>query len=112
MHQPIKHVLKSTKKLTSFREFAITPSAKDSSCGFMGGGSAFISPLKLKKLERRHGVTLLKGSEKPTLGGEMDIEDQDGDGCDKNVEEEKVRDKDQDLLKDNSAMDAYMKDLC
>ena len=86
MHQPIKHVLKSTKKLTSFREFAITPSAKDSNSGFTGG-SAFISPLKLKKLERRHGVNLLNGPEKPTAGGDADNVDQGGDGCDKNREE-------------------------
>ena len=47
---------KSTKKLTHFEEFALTPSAKH------GGGSntnkAFISPVKLKKLEKRHNVCL------------------------------------------------------
>jgi len=49
-------VLRSTKKLTQFREFAITPTGNQSgSCG----GNAFISPLKLKKLEKKHGVSLL-----------------------------------------------------
>ena len=51
-------VLKSTKKLTQFREFAITPSQKDGNVG-LTTSSAFISPLKLKKLEKRHGVSLL-----------------------------------------------------
>ena len=56
------YVLKSTKKLTKFREFAITPSAKE---GGLGSSSAFISPLKLRKLEKRHGVTLLGGPDPP-----------------------------------------------
>eukprot|EP00354_Favella_ehrenbergii_P009984 CAMPEP_0170465928 /NCGR_PEP_ID=MMETSP0123-20130129/10085_1 /TAXON_ID=182087 /ORGANISM="Favella ehrenbergii, Strain Fehren 1" /LENGTH=76 /DNA_ID=CAMNT_0010731941 /DNA_START=648 /DNA_END=878 /DNA_ORIENTATION=+ len=53
------YVLKSTKKLTTFKEFAITPSAKDGS-GKISRCSAFISPLKLKKLEKRHGVSLMR----------------------------------------------------
>ena len=47
------YVLKSTKKLTTFKEFAITPSRNDAN---FSTNSALISPFKLKKLEKRHGV--------------------------------------------------------
>ena len=98
-------MLKSTKKLTSFREFAITPSAKEGGSA-MVRNAVFISPLKLKKLEKRHGVSLV------------------GEGCGKEIGEEpeeateevtidkEINDKNQALLKDNDAMDAYMRDLC
>ena len=55
------YVLKSTKKLTQFKEFAITPSQKDVANG-VAPSNAFISPLKLKQLERKHGVSLLGGN--------------------------------------------------
>lgn len=57
---PSMCVLRSTKKLTKFREFAITPASKDAP-GY-SSLSALISPHKLKKLERRHGVQLLGGA--------------------------------------------------
>ena len=52
------YVLKSTKKLTQFKEFSITPSAKDVANG-VTPSNAYISPLKLKQLERKHGVSLM-----------------------------------------------------
>ena len=55
------YVLKSTKKLTQFKEFAITPSAKDVAMG-VAPSNAFISPMKLKQLEKKHGVSLLGNS--------------------------------------------------
>lgn len=57
--------------------------------------SAFISPLKLKKLEKRHGVSLVSKE------GKEDEE-----------EARKVSEKHQALLQDNEKMDAYMKGLC
>ena len=98
-------MLKSTKKLTTFKEFAITPSAKEGGSA-MVRNAVFISPLKLKKLEKRHGVSLF------------------GEGCGKEIGEEpeeateevtidkEINEKNQALLKDNDAMDAYMRDLC
>lgn len=55
-------ILKSTKKLTQFREFAITPSGKESNTLSSSCTNAFISPIKLRKLEKRHGVSLLGGN--------------------------------------------------
>ena len=49
-------VLKSTKKLTQFKEFAITPSIKECATGGFLRTSALISPVKLRKLEKLHGV--------------------------------------------------------
>ena len=60
------YVLKSTKKLTQFKEFAITPSQKDVANG-IAPSNAFISPLKLKQLERKHGVSLLGGNTPSTV---------------------------------------------
>ena len=56
VHAPNMFVLKSTKKLTMFKEFAITNTQKD---GSLSTTSAFISPFKLKRLGKRHGVQLI-----------------------------------------------------
>ena len=49
--------MKSTKKLTEFREFALTPSQSDRM-------SAYLSPPRLRLLEQRYGISLL-GEEDP-----------------------------------------------
>ena len=157
------YVLKSTKKLTKFREFAITPSAKEG--GGLGSASAFISPLKLRKLEKRHGVTLLGGPdppENPTAPAACQEEAKDdcesahlndnnntnqlrnevgngllkarempkegdelkaaasarlegeaaGPNSDDRMRKAEIDEKNKNLLLDNDAMDAYMKNLC
>ena len=119
------YVLKSTKKLTTFKQFAITPSAKE--CTGFTSTSAFISPLKLKKLEKRHGVNLLGGNsgtnaeQKDTQQKKNINPDEEGGESLQQQEEEsatfkeklhELNEKNQALLKDNDAMDQYMKDLC
>ena len=94
----------------------------------MGSASAFISPLKLRKLEKRHNIALL-GSIEPTKDDnpttETLVEEQKVEPTDKDdqivneaetesnmVRQIEIEKKNKNLLQDNDAMDAYMKDLC
>ena len=90
-------VKRSTKKLTEFKEFAITPANKDTpGCTYVHQ-LAFISPLKLKQLERKHGVQLTGNDKEDAEGKPTQFE---------------VTEKQQNLLQDNEAMDEYMRSLC
>ena len=53
---------RSTKKLTEFSEFALTPTIKERDGGPIFCANSMISPLRLAKLEKRHGISLRKGS--------------------------------------------------
>lgn len=92
VHYPAMYVMKSTKKLTEYQEFNITPSGKS-----VGGSSYYISPCKLKKLEKKHGVRL--------LGGEFDAHE------DEKHSEGELREKDEKLLRNPADMDAYLQQL-
>ena len=81
-YPPQKVIYRSTKKLTTFKSFHLTPNGGSGRARSRG----YVSPLKLKQIEKSLGL-------------------------DKQEQETQLREKDQNLLKDEKAMDVYVQGL-
>ena len=111
---PSMFIRKSTKKLTMFKEFTFKSTQKELN------RSAFVSPFNIKDLESHHDVELINREEK--INDKLDGADSHENSIDAIVKQacsvwppekqQEVHNKNKALLKDNAAMDAYMRDLC